>query len=76
MTKLLEEAFAQAARLSDQRQDELASLVLEEIAAEQHWEDRFTATQDQLARLADAALAEFDAGLTKPVDENCDLPHD
>ena len=34
MTKLLEEAFAEAAKLSAQEQDALAAVILEELASE------------------------------------------
>ena len=70
MTTLLEEAFAKAAQLPPKEQDALAALLLEEIAAERRWEGLFSQSQDQLAGLAEDALAEFHEGKTKLLDED------
>ena len=67
MTQLLERAFGEAARLSEPEQDALASLLLEEITSEERWTTAFANSQDQLARLAADALAEFHAGHTQPL---------
>jgi hypothetical protein len=68
MTKLLEHAFQEAAKLAPEEQDALANRWLAEIADEQRWELLFANSQDELARLADQALAEHQAGLTQPLD--------
>lgn len=39
MTELLQQAFAQAARLPEQAQDALAIWILEEVAFEQRYQD-------------------------------------
>ncbi len=65
MTKLLEEAFAEASRLSQDEQDALGKWILEELASEQRWEEAFTWSQDMLERLADQALEEYRAGQTQ-----------
>lgn len=39
MTELLQQAFAQAARLPEQAQDALAIWILEEVAFEQQYQD-------------------------------------
>jgi len=65
MTKLLERALEQVARLPTSEQDALAAIVLEELASEQRWADSFAKSQTKLATLAADALAEFNAGLTK-----------
>ena len=70
MTSLLKEAFAKAAQLPPEDQDALAALLLAEIASEKRWEEAFAKSQDQLARLADEALAEFLEGKTQPLDED------
>jgi hypothetical protein len=70
MTTLLEEAFAKAAQLPPKDQDALAALLLEEIAAERQWEGLFSQSQDQLNRLAEEALTEFNEGKTKLLDED------
>jgi hypothetical protein len=62
MTKLLEQAFTEASKLPQQEQDLLARQVLAEIASERRWSEAFANSQDQLGKLADEALAEFDAG--------------
>ena len=68
MTKLLEKAFAAATKLPDADQDALAQLLLDEIAAEGGWDDRFARSQDLIERMATEALAEHAAGLTTPLD--------
>jgi hypothetical protein len=70
MTELLQKAFDQAAKLPREEQDALASLVLDELASEARWTDAFAKSQDQLARLAEEARAEFRQGKTKPLDED------
>jgi len=75
MTKRLEQAFAEAGKLSEVEQDALAELVIEELASERKWAERFAQTQDKLAKLADDALAEFKRGETKPFERNSDLAH-
>ena len=67
MTKLLEKALEQVAKLPASEQDALAAIVLEELASEQRWADSFAKSQDGLARLAREALAEYEAGRTKPL---------
>lgn len=69
MTKLLERAFAEAAKLSQEEQDAIAALLLEELASERRWSEAFAKSQDKLAVLADEALAELDRGETKPLSE-------
>ena len=68
MTKLLEEAFAEAAKLPEQDQDALAAVLLEELASERRWDQAFADSADLLAQLADQALAEHRAGKTQVLD--------
>ncbi len=68
MTELLQKAFEQASKLPAPEQDALASALLEEIKAEQKWDATLAESQDDLAGLADAALAEQRAGDTKQLD--------
>jgi hypothetical protein len=68
MTKLLEKAFAEAAKLSEHDQDALAEAVLAELASERRWDELFAASADVLSDLADEALAEHRTGRTKPLD--------
>lgn len=76
MTKSLEKAFTEAAKLPTKEQDALAALVLEELASEKKWDKQFGGSQDELANLAREAISEFKAGKTKPLDKSLDLPHD
>ena len=69
MTKLLEKAFAEASRLPSTEQDAVAALILEELASEHRWAEAFAQSQDELAALADEALAELDRGETEPLDK-------
>jgi hypothetical protein len=66
-TKLLQKAFAEAAKLPDDDQDALAQAVLAELAFERRWDELFAASADLLSELAEEALAEHRAGRTKPL---------
>ena len=68
MTELLRKAFEEASKLPAQDQDALASVLLDEIEGEQKWDATLAETQDELAGLADAALAEHRAGKTETLD--------
>ena len=68
MTKLLEEAFAEASKLPEQEQDALAAVILDELASERRWDQAFAESADLLAQLADQALAEHQAGKTQVLD--------
>jgi hypothetical protein len=65
MTKLLEKAMQEVAKLPATEQDAMAAIVLEELASEQRWADAFAKSQDQLAKLAQEALAEYNARRTR-----------
>ena len=68
MTKLLEEAFDETAKLPDDEQDALAQAVLAELVSERRWDELFAGSTDVLSELAEEALAEHRAGRTKPLD--------
>ena len=67
MTKLLEKALGEVAKLPESEQDAVAAMLLEELASEQRWSESFAKSQDLLAELAEKALAEHAAGRTKPL---------
>ena len=67
MTRLLEKALGEVAKLPAPEQDAVAALVLEELASEKRWSESFANSQDALAKLAEEALAEHAAGRTKPL---------
>ena len=69
MNTRLEEAFAQASQLSPDEQEALAALLLDEIASERLWDQAFGQSQNQLGKLADEALTEFQEGRTVLLDE-------
>jgi len=69
MTKLLEKAFTEASRLPLAMQNMIAERLLEDINAEAKWDDSFAVSQDELSRLADKAVADFQNGKTKPLEE-------
>jgi hypothetical protein len=65
MTELLQKAFREAAKLSPEDQDALASLLLAELESERRWEKKFARSEDALVKLADEALRDDDAGHTE-----------
>ena len=67
MTKLLDKALGEVAKLPASEQDAVAALVLEELASEKRWSLSFAKSQDLLAKLAEEALAEYASGQTKPL---------
>ncbi|HQR06491.1 MAG TPA: hypothetical protein PLN21_06700 [Gemmatales bacterium] len=68
MTKLLELAFAKAAKLPDAEQELLASRLLTELEDETAFDAAITQSGDKLAQLAEAALREHRAGKTRILD--------
>jgi hypothetical protein len=69
MTELLEKAFAEASKLPQEAQDMLARMLLDELVAEEKWDDAFAKSQSELAQLADEALDEYRSGKTKAFEE-------
>ncbi len=69
MTELLEKAFAEASKLPQEAQDMLAKMLLDDLAAEEKWDETFAGSQDRLAMLADEALTEYQNGRTKNLEE-------
>lgn len=67
MTTLLQQAFDAAAKLSPAEQDSIASRLLAELAAEDAFDQAIAASAGKLAGLAAAAMAEYDAGQTQPM---------
>ena len=68
MTKLLEQSFSAVSKLSEEEQDAIATLIMEELASERQWAEAFSKSQDELAKLTEEALEEFRKGKTKPWD--------
>lgn len=68
MTKLLEKAFEEAAKLPQDAQDSLAKFLLEELASEREWDELFSRSPDLLSELAQEALVDHAAGRTTELD--------
>lgn len=68
MTKLLEKAFEEAARLPEKEQDSLAQVLLDELASDRRWDELFAKSHDLLSELAAEALADHRAGRTEVLD--------
>jgi hypothetical protein len=68
MTTLLQQALDAAAKLPPEEQDMLASRVLAELAAENAFDQALASSGWKLQKPAAAALAEYDVGLTLPLD--------
>jgi hypothetical protein len=67
MTRLLEQALVEVAKLPAAEQDAMAAIVLEELASESRWSESFAKSHDVLAKLAEEALIEHAEGRTKPL---------
>lgn len=68
MSRLLDRAFAEAAKLPESEQEAIAALVLAELDSERKWDDLFAKSQDVLSKLAREARDEYRAGQTEPLD--------
>jgi hypothetical protein len=68
MTNLLQRAFEEAGKLTAAEQDLLASRLLAELADEDDFDRALAESGDKLASLANEALAEHRAGLTRGLD--------
>lgn len=62
MTLLLEQAIEKLSHSPDDRQDTIASLILDMIADEERWELAFVRSQDKLAKLAAKVRRDIMAG--------------
>ena len=68
MSKLLEEAFAKLAELTEDDQNSIAKWLLEELESERRWDELLAESADALGCLADEVLAEHRRGRTKELD--------
>ncbi|MEO8035343.1 MAG: hypothetical protein ABI837_12985 [Acidobacteriota bacterium] len=68
MSKLLEQAIAEAVKLPETDQEALGAWLLAEIESERRWDDLLSRPSSVLERMADEALREHAAGLTTPLD--------
>lgn len=68
MTDLLDKAIKRLKTLDVERQNAIASMILEEIEDEAKWDAQFNSSQDLLADLATEAMEEYHAGKTQELD--------
>jgi hypothetical protein len=66
MTQLFEQAVSRVSQLSNDTQNEIASIIIQELEDEVRWEKSFAQSQDKLSLLAKEALAEYRSGKTEP----------
>lgn len=64
MAELVKKAIAKLSELPEKEQEEIASLILEEIEDEKRWQTSFANSEKQLEILAEEALKEFQQGKT------------
>ena len=67
MSKLLEQAFREAARLAEEDQEALGAWLLEDLAAGRRWDKALAGSPNLLTALADEALEEHRQGGTEPL---------
>ena len=59
MTRVLEKAFAEAAKLPPDEQDRIGQWLLSELTDDRAWDRRFADSQGTLTQLADEAVDEL-----------------
>ena len=62
MTQLLKKALVEVNKLPPDKQDTIASIILEELEDERRWDRSFADSQDKLAQLAQKVRTDIDAG--------------
>ncbi|MEX2170161.1 MAG: hypothetical protein WD851_12690 [Pirellulales bacterium] len=67
MTQLLEKALTEIKKLSELEQDAIASLILDELADEQRWQESFAGSHEVLTQMADKAREDVRAGRVQDV---------
>ena len=68
MTTLLEQAVNRVKILSDNEQNAIAALILEEIDDDLRWDKSFASSQEVLAMLAEEAAEEINTGKSEVLD--------
>ncbi len=65
MTQLLEKSLQEVSKLPLEKQEAIASIILEELEDERQWDEAFAASQDKLAKLAQKVREDVKAGRFK-----------
>lgn len=68
MVKLLEKAFEELNKLPELQQESMAQWILDELADDTRWEQQFSGSLAQLARLGKQALQDHKQGKTQELD--------
>ena len=70
MNALLKDVLARLEKLSPERQNELAAILIAEMEADERWDELFAKSQDELEAMAGEALDEHARGKTRPLDSS------
>lgn len=70
MTTLMKKLIDQLQKLPEEEQDSVAAFLLEEVNTERRWDELFDNSQEELSRMADEAIEEFERGETKPLEDS------
>ncbi|MCY3682678.1 MAG: hypothetical protein OXH16_14855 [Gemmatimonadetes bacterium] len=65
MTQLLEKALQEVSKLPPEKQEAIASVILEELEDDRRWDEAFAASQDKLGKLAQKVRSDIKAGRFK-----------
>lgn len=65
MTNLLKQAIEKTSLLSEDEQNKIAQIILDEISDEDKWEAKFNNSQKELSILAEKAVKDYEAGKSK-----------
>jgi hypothetical protein len=65
MTDLLQQAIAEIEKLPADRQNAIATIIMEELEDDRRWDESFARSPDLLAKLAAEAMVEYRAGKTQ-----------
>ncbi|MFZ4590542.1 MAG: hypothetical protein ACOYN6_06065 [Ignavibacteria bacterium] len=69
MTTLLKKAIDKTSLLSEDEQNKIAQIILDEISDDEIWNEKFNKSQEQLSILAEKALNEYKSGKTNPFND-------
>lgn len=69
MTTLLKKAIDKTSLLSEDEQNKIAQIILDEISDDEIWNEKLNKSQEQLSILAEKALNEYKSGKTNPFND-------
>lgn len=67
MTSLMQQALAEIGKLPQADQDAIAAIILDEIADDRRWDEAFSRSQGELAKLAARVREDIRDGKVKDV---------